>query len=279
MKAAKKTPSSRIHETAACVGKTYGALTVQKFVDFRRTDRGARVPFVQCRCSCGKIVEKSLWDMKGGKTSTCGLGHIQDPNEYPSVKKSLGKSFGKLTVEKVLRTRRMASGSKFVVVRCKCACGKTSNPLLTDVLAGKTTSCARGRCRQRYADRSMPAFNQLYRHAYRKRAIAAGLEFQLTEEEFRGLSKSACHYCGLSANASNAYGQGLCSVASVVSGKEKSIYRYNGVDRLDSSKGYTRQNVVPCCKTCNHAKKDLSYKDFLAWVSRLTKFHAEKSKA
>lgn len=30
----------------------------------------------------------------------------------------------------------------------------------------------------------------------------------------------------------------------------------HGLDRLDSDLGYTRDNVVPCCKECNMAKSD-----------------------
>jgi len=41
---------------------------------------------------------------------------------------------------------------------------------------------------------------------------------------------------------------------------------YNGIDRLDSSKGHVIDNVVPCCKWCNYAKRERSYKDFLDWV-------------
>jgi len=36
-----------------------------------------------------------------------------------------------------------------------------------------------------------------------------------------------------------------------------------GLDRLDSSEGYKRDNLVPCCGACNRGKGDQSREDFL----------------
>ena len=38
---------------------------------------------------------------------------------------------------------------------------------------------------------------------------------------------------------------------------------------MDNSKGYSLDNIVPCCKICNRAKSDLTYKDFIEWIRRL----------
>ena len=50
-------------------------------------------------------------------------------------------------------------------------------------------------------------------------------------------------------------------------------FTYNGIDRVDNALGYTTGNVVPCCKQCNHAKSDMPYADFMAWIARLTEYH------
>lgn len=39
-----------------------------------------------------------------------------------------------------------------------------------------------------------------------------------------------------------------------------------GVDRVDNFKGYTRENVVSCCYTCNTAKGTKTKDEFKAWV-------------
>ena len=48
-------------------------------------------------------------------------------------------------------------------------------------------------------------------------------------------------------------------------------FRYNGVDRIDNSRGYEEGNVVPCCRQCNWSKRDLTTEQFLAWVLRVNK--------
>ncbi len=76
----------------------------------------------------------------------------------------------------------------------------------------------------------------------------------LSFEEFYQLSKQNCHYCLM--GFSNQYGN----------------FVYNGLDRQDSSIGYLKGNVVPCCKWCNSAKKNLTLNQFEEWVTRLRIF-------
>lgn len=84
----------------------------------------------------------------------------------------------------------------------------------------------------------------------------AGREFDLDPEEVVKLIQLPCHYCGCS--PSNHWKTAWGSEAD-----------YNGLDRVDNSKGYVEGNVVPCCYTCNGAKSSMSVEDFLAWIDRL----------
>lgn len=43
--------------------------------------------------------------------------------------------------------------------------------------------------------------------------------------------------------------------------------KLNGIDRVDSTKGYTIDNVVSCCSQCNYAKGTLTESDFLKMCS------------
>jgi hypothetical protein len=42
--------------------------------------------------------------------------------------------------------------------------------------------------------------------------------------------------------------------------------RFNGLDRVDSLKGYTLENVVGCCRWCNRAKGQNTVEEFTAWL-------------
>ena len=52
--------------------------------------------------------------------------------------------------------------------------------------------------------------------------------------------------------------------------KSASQYIYNGIDRLDPSGGYTEDNCVTACGTCNNAKMAMTRDEFLSWVRRLS---------
>lgn len=90
---------------------------------------------------------------------------------------------------------------------------------------------------------------------YRARAKKAGLDFTLAPEKFLSLIQSNCYYClAFPANMRTEHGKSIT---------------YNGIDRVDSGRGYTEDNCVACCKICNLAKNDLSQPEFLIWADRI----------
>jgi hypothetical protein len=101
------------------------------------------------------------------------------------------------------------------------------------------------------------AFRQLFQK-YKSGAKARDLSWELTEDQFRKLTSSSCFYTGREPT----------QVSKALSGE---VYFYNGVDRLDSSKGYFWENCVPCCKEANIAKMGLSVTVFLELVSEIYK--------
>lgn len=105
--------------------------------------------------------------------------------------------------------------------------------------------------------------NHGYKHGcykfceYRSGARNRGIDFHLTPEEVKEMIKLPCHYCGgFSANKRR---------------HKKQTEKLNGIDRKDSSVGYTKENCVPCCSVCNYLKNNLSYDDFLDFIKRIYK--------
>jgi 5-methylcytosine-specific restriction endonuclease McrA len=70
------------------------------------------------------------------------------------------------------------------------------------------------------------------------------IPFGLSEEHYKHLIHQNCFYCN---NPPRVYSDG-----SLV----------NGIDRVDSNKGYETENVITCCSTCNRMKGTMSYKEF-----------------
>ena len=184
-------------------------------------------------------------------------------NKKPIIEESLGKKYNKLTVSKFVEFRKTPKGAKTPMVECKCECGTTKVISLWDVRSGKTKSCQANH--PRYEDRSEPAFNGLYNHTYKGRAKKCGIKFSITKSQFKDLTKQPCHYCGT--QPSGVYTRGT--------GRYKSYYLYNGLDRINSRRGYTLKNVVPCCGTCNHAKHTMSYGVFIDWLNRIIGFRSK----
>jgi hypothetical protein len=107
-------------------------------------------------------------------------------------------------------------------VLCRCECGTEKVVLLNDLRSGKTKTC--GFNHPHYEERSVPAFNFMYDHAYKARAAARDLPFGLTKDQFRAITQMNCHYCGLSPSQS--------TVRSVMTGKFRSEYICNGISRV-----------------------------------------------
>lgn len=77
-----------------------------------------------------------------------------------------------------------------------------------------------------------------------------GKAFELSFDNFAALVSNACFYCG-------------------------QHYQRMGVDRYDSDNGYTVDNCVPCCTTCNLVKGALHGDVFIAHCVQLAKIQTE----
>ena len=92
---------------------------------------------------------------------------------------------------------------------------------------------------------------------YKATAKEKKLIFAISKSEFINIAKRNCFYC-------NAQPSNVCRPS-----EYKTSFIYNGMDRVDNTKGYEADNVVSCCKMCNKSKNNYSKLEFLAWVRRI----------
>jgi hypothetical protein len=169
------------------------------------------------------------------------------------------KRFGKLVVTEPDGSRKW---------KCLCDCGTITSVFTANLTRWHTTSCG---CALHFKlPEAGAAKNALYA-TYRSGAFHRGLEWNVGFEEFQGIVTGNCAYCGVEPHRP----------FRVKDKKHRGIFKYNGVDRIDNSKGYVTGNLVSCCKHCNISKNNLNYSDFKAWVARVYKhmFRRDKSAA
>lgn len=178
--------------------------------------------------------------------------------------------FGRLTV----LSEAIGHSQKQRHWKCQCSCGKEVIVYGGHLKDGHTKSCgclqievtsARGRtntwCR---LPKGEAASNDLYSN-YKRHAKDKKREFSITKEEFRETTQENCHYCGK--EPSNVYIK-TNKARYTRTGQENYRMVYNGIDRVDSSRGYSKDNIVACCKVCNIAKHSMTEQEFYNWISR-----------
>lgn len=135
---------------------------------------------------------------------------------------------------------------------CRCDCGNEKIITKGCLLNGQKTCgvCIWISKRQGV----LPLENKLVNRT-KKQAEDRGYSWELSNDEARRISRMPCNYCGSMDKRKNS--------------STGELFSLNGLDRIDNSKGYINGNVVPCCKTCNHAKNNLSVDEFLAWTNKV----------
>ena len=105
-------------------------------------------------------------------------------------------------------------------------------------------------------------FNILSSKSHSKR------KWYIDYECFKRISAQPCFYCG-KPPSQKAYAQTRSSRKESFKQDYNRFVLYNGLDRIDNEIDYIETNLVPCCKICNFAKRDLSLDEFRGWAKNL----------
>lgn len=175
----------------------------------------------------------------------------------------LGHRFGRLLV---LRDLGVAgAGNRWW--GCACDCGEKVAVRSRELIRGHTQSCG---CLATEIRKSRAGANKLppgeaslrvFFGQYSRSAKYRGLEFAISEDEFRAMVSAPCAYCG--SPPLNDFSGGPKVNGSVL---------VNGIDRVDNRLGYLKHNCVPCCSDCNMAKGRMSEDRWRAWLDRIVAF-------
>jgi len=189
----------------------------------------------------------------------------------------IGDKFGSYEVVDLGHSIRMPSGWKRMI-KCQCKCGRINEVQLNNLIKRTGQRCRNCAARLKNIKEHSGIVNKkcLY-GAYRSKAKKRNMVFDLSFEYFVDLATRRCFYCNI--EPSNFYELRYSQ------GHRKGELRcgpgfyYNGIDRVDSQKGYTLENCVSCCFDCNYAKETKTIEQLKIWVTRLYKHFVEKDDA
>lgn len=234
--------------TTVKIGNTFGRLVVLTRLP---NDRHGKTRW-SCICACGTKTEVVGAELRNGDTVSCGCIRLD------MGKDMLGLKIGKLEVI----GRTYTNGSK--KWQCVCDCGGLKYLATKDLDGIRYKSCG--------CDKGVPKIPNIERminsryKSYRYNSSKKNREFQLTRGQFGKLVQTACYYCGSMDSRKNI--RAACKIPDF----RRAEY-VNGIDRIDSTRGYTEDNTVPCCKMCNKMKMEFTLEDWLEQINKIHRRH------
>lgn len=177
-----------------------------------------------------------------------------------------GQKFNRLTVIKEAERDKTYKGDSSRRWLCRCECGKELIVSRRSLLHGRSKSCGCLRIelnRKQAKERRLPGKSAAEKRLFRRYLTSAksrNLEITLTLSDVIEITKQNCYYCNQEPN----------QVTKTIRNNDiEHILIHNGIDRIDSSKGYTLNNCYPCCLICNQMKMDLSMTEFFSQIKKI----------
>lgn len=228
-------------------GKKFGRLTAIEVVHVK----GKRC--WKCKCECGNEVIVPTFQLTSGNKKSCGCGR---------TKVNIGDRFGMLVVVEIIGYNKYGKRGERLQVRCLCDCGGEKITFTHYLTRGTTTHCGCKRI-ENYSKARRGKYGESLRNMvlnnYKRNAKNKGIPFELSNERVFELFQGNCHYCGDPPSKT------------IQRKKFYGTFTYNGIDRLDSSKGYVEGNVVSCCESCNYLKNAIPYNEFIEKITKIAK--------
>jgi hypothetical protein len=255
-------------------GQKFGRLIVESLSTDKTKKGGSKWV---CLCSCGKRKTISGICLKHGLTQSCGCYAIEVRSKI-NRKRLLGntglnkpdlegKRFGKLIV---LEYIYLNNKHKTRGWRCKCDCGNETNVRTNHLTRGKIQSC--GCLREIKRKGNSKYYGDIpgrYWYSVTKVAKLRNIELNITIEDAWNVFLKQNKKCKLTGkilvfrefikqepNGKCIYSEGTASL-----------------DRIDSTKGYTIDNIQWLHKMVQEMKWDYNQKDFIEMCNLISEYN------
>lgn len=165
------------------------------------------------------------------------------------------------------------SGKKYIYWICHCDCGKSTKRRKDAFFKGRYMSCGcethniQSANTRRIKWKGVGELSSTFFTACRQNAKKRNIDFEITmADEWKQYEKQG----------------GICPLSNVpIKLSETTRHGHKlgsaSLDRIDSSKGYTKDNIQWVHKTINLMKNVLSQDDFIQWCNKVTFHHNEQN--
>jgi hypothetical protein len=196
------------------------------------------------------------------------------------AKNLIGQKFGRLTVIEFKGIKNFWKDRRESYWKVRCDCGNEKILRISNLRNTKSCGCLLNEFRKiilpkKTSERNSKPLGSAAKHccykSYINRSKKKKINFEFTKEEFLELTQKNCYYCGRKPR----------TIIKTKVGKRirNGSFTYNGLDRIDSTKGYLKNNILTCCEICNKAKRDMPQNDFLEWINDLIEYRSNYAKS
>lgn len=194
----------------------------------------------------------------------------------PAIKNYVGEKFGKVTVVECLEYSNGKNNGG--LYKCQCECGNTLNCYGYKLHWRKSCGCLEAEAKKVNGLKSR-----------RPQSVTIGVEYliyknnalqsnrvPLPKDVWLSIVKQPCFYCGgidkrnRATASSYKRNNGITLTEDVIKLYEIEL---NGIDRVDSSRGYEIENCVPCCGICNRMKNGYTQEQFFEKIKKIYERH------
>lgn len=203
----------------------------------------------KCRCKCGAVSIVNHGDLTSGKSKRCKkCGYLKVSEKICT--NLLNKTFGKWTVLE----RNGTNKHRRPFWKCKCACGNIKNVSSNNLLTGLSKGC--GKCNE-YKGIKGKIYSRVLAGAR-----ARNIDVYVTKKDLWDKFEQQNHICTLS------------GIKLILSDKKDNTA---SLDRIDSSKSYTIDNIQWIHKDINLMKNAFDEKYFIDICRKISDFKKDKA--
>lgn len=215
----------------------------------------------KCKCGCGNIS-----DYIGSQLVSNISKYCRSCANKNRIQKEINKGdvFDKLTViSQEVEIIKVSNGKRNIKNKrlhvCQCICGNIAKYDASHLNTGRSKNCSRCSYKTRpQSEVKYTPLERLFNLSIVQRVKKKNIPLEITIDEYSNIIEANCYYCGAEPLLKRYAG---------------GIIWANGVDRIDSSIGYTLDNCVACCKKCNTMKMDMKVYDFFEQILKIVKHH------